>query len=211
MDAHPWWMLFVFGSVWFWALLVVVNIILFACIENTRGFLASFMTLITLCLIQFLGDIPVFPTIFNDPWGFIMWAAVYLGVGTVLSISWFFIYCRRQRRIYDERKEKFCVKHNLQYDAPIPPNFVVRWEKQTYDLETPRPFASKHKEHIYMWIAFWPWRLLWAFLSDFITGVCRRIYESIAGILNSISAYWFAGVEQDFVKPVNPNAEHPEE
>lgn len=197
--AQPWWMLFVFGSVWFWILIAVVNIILFACIENTRGFLASFMTLITLGLVQFLGDIPIFPTIFNDPWGSLMWAGLYLFTGTVLSIAWWFFYCRRQYQKYMEMRDKFCAQHHLNSAEDIPAAFVERWEKRTSGLELP-PLAKDHKEHIYMWIAWWPWRLVWAFLSDFIISICRRIYNGIAGVLRLISEWQFSNVHKDFKK-----------
>jgi hypothetical protein len=98
-----------------------------------------------------------------------------------------------------DMRDKFCAQHHLNPAESIPAAYVERWEKRTSGLELP-PAPSDHKEHIYMWIAFWPWRLVWAFLSDFITGVCRRIYNGIAGVLRSIAAWQFQDVHKDFNK-----------
>jgi hypothetical protein len=207
------WELFMFGSFGFWMLVTIVTIILLYCAENDRGALATLTVIATLCLLNWCGQIPVFAYIWDHPLVVIPGIAAYFLLGTIWGVGKWFFYVKDQREKYDALKLNFIKKENLtiSVDEPIPDDLKALWqttvqgyyEDGRYHSLDVNPKVGRHKMRIYIWIAYWPWSLVWTMINDPVRKIFNRIYKSISGYLQSISDRYFKDTDKDFKKESN--------
>ena len=55
--------------------------------------------------------------------------------------------------------------------------------------------ARENKSRIIMWMAYWPWSLLWTTINDAVKRIYREIYQAIQRLLQGISDSVFKDVK----------------
>ena len=191
--------LFVIGGFWFWTWLTIVTIILFACIEDDRGVTATAMVAVTVLLLCVFGDLSL-SVIWHNPWQTFAGILGYFIVGTGWCIAKWLFYVKDQREKYDELKDKFIINNKLEIAIkdPIPDEHKDNWLRMCHSLEDINPEISRHKDRVYVWIAYWPWSFVWTMINDPVRKILKKIYKNISSSLQAISDYYFKDIKQDF-------------
>lgn len=140
---------FVFGTFWFWAICGLDFLALMIFVNQDKGF-ASFASLIVgIVFLNWIGQIPVFPFMFQNPKIFFMYILGYIIIGVFWSFIKYYFHLLKLREEYNRYKES--------------------------NREWRKPSFKDTAEDITMWMSFWPFSLLWTTLHDF----CIRIFETI--------------------------------
>jgi hypothetical protein len=194
---------FVVGSLWFWLLLVSETILLFVLVEWDQGALATVTFLVTMLLLQFLGNVNLYGYVIGHPWTVVLGAAGYFAVGTLWAIAKWWFYVREQRAWYDELRAAYLRGYRIDAQQAVPEDLQHQWQRcltQAKRSRRPlevRPLAARHKAEILHWMSYWPWSFSWTMLKDPIRKAFLTIYHDIAEHLQKISDRAFQGVEAD--------------
>jgi hypothetical protein len=191
------------GGLGFWSLIAIETILLLCWIEWEYSGLATLSVLVTAAIMQFACHVDMIGYVQANPQIVLYGLLGYFLTGTVWSIMkwWFFV--KGERRRYNEFKAEFLYDNGIK-DGILPDNLKPQFlhDLPTYgsDKIEIRPQVGNHKARIYLWIAYWPWSMLWTIVNDPIRRICREIYEQIKSNLQKISDSVWAGTEQDFVQ-----------
>ncbi len=188
----------VFGGFWFWALCVLLSIILLTCIENKGGIWATLALVVALISLQLWSDVKVFSWVINNPALALLSFVGYFGIGTLWSVGKWWFHVGNIRAKYDARREEFCEANGINPNEAIPANKQAKWQQAIAYLGPIPPSVRRHKTDIYLWIGYWPWSMFWTAFSDVIIAIVRRCYNCIAALLQKISIGRFSGTEGDF-------------
>src|SRR5437764_119826 len=112
--------IFVLGSLWFWLLLFAEAVVLVVLVERDRGTLATLTFVITLALLQFLGDVNLSGYVVHHPWTVVLGAAGYFAVGACWAVVKWWFHVREQRAWYDELRAAFVHAHGLERHSAMP-------------------------------------------------------------------------------------------
>ncbi len=207
--------LFVFGSLWFWALFVPASVLLIWALEGGKSLAAGFLFVVTTSAVLFLGNNEWSAWIMAHPLALLGWAVGYLGIGAVYGVVkwWRFVvfrakaYRREQTRWL--RIERGRVRGDLRVmieaaleTGRLSPQLQREWRdylSQEFRLRTRilQPLAPGHKEQIVCWVAYWPWSGFWTLMNDPIRRLFDRIYDSVAGFLGEISDQVYKGINEE--------------
>lgn len=183
------------GSFWFWVLLVLANILMFASVEKGDSAFATICVIVFFCMLQWWGDIKVFTYVAQNPWLGILYFFEYFAVGTVWFIGKWISYVWSRKRKYNELRQVFCEEKGISPDELIPNNHKAAWDTAKKVLGTIPPKISQHKNDAYMWIAAWPWSFAWTIINDPVRRTIQFIYRKLAGAMQDISNAAFAGTD----------------
>jgi hypothetical protein len=195
--------IFLFGSLWFWLLVIVEGIMVSLLLEWNRGAIATLTFLATLVLLQFLGDVNIYGYAIQHPLLVILGAAGYFALGTLWAIAKWWFYVREQRAWYDELRAAFLRVYGYEPQSAMPEELQHSWQnclasaKKNGQRLVVRPLAARHKADILRWMTYWPWSFTWTMLKDPVRKAFLTIYHNIAEYLQEISDRAFKGVEAD--------------
>lgn len=182
-----------FGTIWFWCLIALVCVLLFAFIDHDNGAGAT-VTLIVFAFVQQLfGDFKVFNYVKENPLHTAKWVALYFVAGTLWSIAKWWFYVRTQREDYDEKKRRYLDRNDVDGDV-IPSSLKRGWA----DFAPEKPSAANNKEKILRWMSFWPWSALWTLINDPIKKLFKAIYKRLQNLYQRIVDHVWKGTEADF-------------
>ncbi len=196
--------LFMVGTFWFWALLAVVTVLMFICTEFEKGGWATISVLGTLALLNFCGDVPVLSYIWNHPITILLGVLGYFALGTGWAVVKWWFYVKDQLWHYNELKGEFIKENKLEIKVNQAIVGVemqnkwadyLRWHDRSIDIH---PQINKHKMAVYIWIAYFPFSLIWTLINDPVRKICRRIYHAIADTLQAMSDSIWSGTKGDF-------------
>jgi hypothetical protein len=195
--------IFLVGSLWFWVLLVVETVLVLVLLEWDQGTAATLTFLVTLLLLQFMGDVNICGYVVRHPLTVALGAAGYFALGTLWAFARWWFYVREQRGGYDELRAAFLRVHRLEPQSAMPEGLQHQWQrclarakKNGRRLDV-RPLAAAHKVDILRWMSYWPWSSSWTMLQDPVRKAFLAIYHNIAEHLQEISDRAFQGVEAD--------------
>lgn len=207
--------LFAYGTLWFWLLIVVASIILFACTEFERGALATVTVVVAILVVHIWGGKILLTKVAEHPWRTLEYAGIYLVIGTLWGISKWYSFVRRARRKFDEALDLFREHWKLPGTVDSYRSRTHRHDMGTKDLRSEeevfkdawksvvsdgayrtisfeyKPDPKKHKERILIWMTYWPWSFLWTMLND----PFKAAYHRILGLLKRISEGAFRDVD----------------
>jgi hypothetical protein len=109
----------------------------------------------------------------HHPWQTLLYVAGYFVVGGVWSIvKWWFVETARFREAKDEFERR-------QFPRDQWAEFVAK-----------RKTAVRvHTEDFAVWIAFWPFNLVWTVLDDPVRRLVKRIAAELRGVYQRITDY----------------------
>ena len=186
---------FIFGSISFWALIGIETILLFLLTvgEDDIWLTPATVSLIAvLALLQFVGKVPVFQTIVENPKAAFGWAGLYVLAGVVWMVAKWYLFVKAKIRKYQQEvRDEFVRENNLKNGEEIPAILKPLMEKAIQDKlgygSCEAPQVSEHKEQLFTWFAFWPASGIWTIINDPITRLFNSIYHQLRGALQAIS------------------------
>jgi hypothetical protein len=193
----------VFGSFWFWTVVVAEVVLLIGLVEWNKGPLATLSLLATLALLHLFGDLNIAGYVIAHPWTVLAGVGAYFLAGTAWSVAKWWLYVREQRGRYDELRTDFCLEHGLT-EGRIDGQLAEEWSQRLQaehvrgrKIEVP-PLVREHKGDILRWMTYWPFSLVWTVLDDPVRKTFQMIYRHLQERLQAIADRAFAGVEADF-------------
>lgn len=203
--------LFVFGSIWFWALVAVEIIILFCCVEWENGIGATISVAVFMTILYFMGGMDFITYIKDNPWNIVIGAASYIVLGIMWGIVKWYLFVKDQLDDYEELKVKWLEEHHrITNTKVVPANLREEWKsylsrgqfRAWNDKRPPitgvAPDPKKHADKIIRWMTFWVISLIWSIVNDFVKRIFKEIYKRIAGALYTMSLRAFSRTKQDF-------------
>ncbi len=199
--------LFVFGSMFFWALCVLEVILLFTFTENENGFGATMSLLLFGAALQWMGDVNIIGFIKDHPMHILAGFVAYLILGTLTGILKWRGLVRERTDQLNEAWAKFLTDQKLPADTKILPSDDLKkaWSRialenkhdkgGNYKLEE-TPLVSRNKARIMRWMSLWPVVAIWWVIDDFVKGIFRTIYRNIANYLQEMANAMFAKHKQ---------------
>ena len=202
------------GTFWFWLLISIELIVLFAFIANESGTGAA-LSVFTLCTFLYLfGGVNIVAYVGAHPLESVGWIAGYLVLGVGWAVLKWYFFVKERLREYKKLRVEFLTTHKQDITKPVPEELKEKWvdcltrqgwarygDWKVFEggkrLVRIIPQASRNKARIMRWIAWWPVSLVWSVISDWVVEILQRIYERIAGVLQRIADAIFEDVEDD--------------
>jgi len=201
--------LFVFGTFWFWMLVVVELIVLFAFIDNESGIGASLSVLTFGALLQWFGNVDIIQYIKSYPLFILSCAGAYFALGAVWGVVKWWIFCRDRLEDYEEARDSFLKENKVPAGTKVVPvELRLDWKrklKSSYRTQglAEVPQVRTHKAKIMNWMTFWVISIIWSFINDFVKRIFRTIYQRLSSFLQGISDKMFGSVKDDLEMPVD--------
>lgn len=176
--------LFIWGTFWFWTLIIAgfITVTYFVEKERANGWGALLTALGLGVVLFFLGSRDPISNgvlyMLHHPMNIILVLLGYFVVGTVWSVvKWFFFLKRKVREFEDSTSD-----YKFNEDGTLKDNYT--------------PKAREHRSSILLWMSWWPFSALWTLLND----PFRQAFEWIADVLEQtfdrMAASAFSGVKK---------------
>ena len=196
-----WYLFFVVGGWWFFALCGLAVVLLFLAVETDSPFWAALTLGGYFAALALLGDFNVLDWLQAHPWKALTYAGAFFGIGTVWSVAKWWFYVRERRDDYNQKKLKFIKRHNLglKVTDAIPEDKLLEYDGWIGSMRigVARPDPSAHKSRIMTWMVYWPWSMLWTLINDPIKKLFKAIYARIEGVYERISDRLFGDVDAE--------------
>lgn len=166
--------LFLFGTFWFWALIVVSLIITVRLVEtfDPHEVWAGFTILITLVLLAIFGNWEFFKNILifiqDNPLIIVGYVLIYIIIGIGWSFFKWYAYLRKKRDYYRE--------HN--FKDPKIPGF------------------KENVSRIVSWMMYWPFSALWTLTHNLFRDVFNFLTEQLRGAYEKVTKNVFKEFEK---------------
>jgi len=160
--------LFIVGTFWFWALIVVSFTILVCLSEEASPGWATGVAIATALILQFFGNVPIFTWLRHNPKEFIFSLFLYLLAGVVYSIGKWSVFIKKK------------AKKDFAYSKK--PSTVM---------------VDEHSDRIIGWMVFWPWNAAWTLLNDPIRWAFESIFEKTKALFQRIADKAYQRAAQD--------------
>jgi hypothetical protein len=184
--------IFIIGSFWFWALIVVATILLFVYDHVESGLGSTIVLLVSFACLQWLGNVDLLGTIISHPWKISGAVIMYFIAGMIWGTFRWYLFCM------DIREQYLKLKENWDLERKSHPE-LLPWEdyvRRMISTEIP-PKAYKHKATIIRHMSYWLVDIIWWCVSDFVVRICKIIYQHISAFLQKISDRVFADIIND--------------
>lgn len=182
-----------FGTIGFWLFTAASIIGMLTFINFQKGAAATFVAVITILGFQFYSGIDIFGHIKAHPWSLATWGGAYAVCGIATGVFKWWRFVRNNRAKYLEAKAEFIADGKSLNDWPryrdAGDYHAIRF--------TFEPAARRHKAAITMWMTYWPLVLVWTVINDPVRKFFNWVYDSVTGLLESISKNAFKDVDDD--------------
>lgn len=197
--------MFLLGSFWFWALLLIATVAVTILSNTDYPALALVCVVVTFALLQFCGN--------ADPVGYLWHHPLILGMIAIpyvpLAVSWSFfkwrVYVEEKDHEYKLFRAQFLRDNNVTDTSRIPDELLEKWGSKVIGryngIANVKPLAIEHKSMIVQWMAFFPFSVAWWLCNDFFREIFNHIYYRLNAWYQAVVDNIFAGVEDDFRKP----------
>ena len=190
---------FVFGSIAFWLLLLIVSLVIVWQVEGDEvgGGLAIFTMLIMLAALEYMSDVKALSYIYEHPLEILKWFCVYVIIGIAWSFAkwaWaLYKVSEYAQKLYDEFNKE-SGKKDQSWAMFIKHSFNFRYYAHIYIGGELPPQASYNKKRLVFWAMYWPWSLIWTLLGDWITELFERLIDFLTGLYQRVSNYIFRNI-----------------
>ncbi len=191
------------GSLWFFIFVLAEIFFLFLCVSKENGVGALVSIVLFLLGIHFFSDVDVLELIVNNKISLCIVLLCYV----LLSVPWgifrWSLFCKDCVEKYNEYKQVFLKKHNVDGDK-VPPELQKEWKEyinwNSLSSLARSPKVSEHKARIIRSMSLWLIDMCWFLVGDLVVRLWNMIYRRIAAYLQNISDHIFAksGIKEDF-------------
>lgn len=193
-------MLFAIGTLWFWVLLGIVTIVLFAAVEAERVGFATLAMIAFFGLLSWQGDFSLVGSAAEHPGLAVLAALGYLAVGALWSVGKWWFYVKGLRRKLIDAKERFCRDNGIVWQGPertpIPDAKREDWERVIGYSGLKKPSVGRNRWRIMSWMAYWPWSMTWTVINDPVRKIFRRIFDRLRAVYQRIADSAYKGFDE---------------
>jgi hypothetical protein len=190
---------------WFWAVLVIVILLLTTSAINEEGFWAATMSFMLLALA--FSKWPAICAFLSSPVIAVTAIIAYFTIGAMWGVFKWKLYVDMVYNICVSNRENFLryrklpndylqnnpkadvIGHYIEYMRNnIPGKYVPHDINTIEELNNSLvPIASNNSYSIIIWITYWPISAIWFVVSDLFTEIGKAIYRNLAQIFQSVS------------------------
>lgn len=190
-------------SLWFWIFFLATSgCIIFSIADadiqdkDAGGGLATVIIIATILFLQYIAKTDIFSYVGAHPGEILAWGAGYAATGVGWSLAKWFFFLLNQKEKYQEKKAEYLQDNAYPTEKDIPAN---RRADFTHILSQygRKPLVRDNKKRIIVWMMYWPWSILWTFISDFMRKFFNHLYHLLHDTYQNISDHVWSGVEQD--------------
>ena len=202
--------LLTFGSLWFWAGLLIPAILLVIFVDRKSASGAFFTVLLVIVLWVAFGDKRLVPWVIHHPLRDAEYVGGYFLVGIIWGFVKWFLYVLGIRDDYETYRAEWVEKYGPIDESLFPPSSYNNQARTSQPMTKRQMFvsnvgshlqppkAARHKGEIIFWMSYWPFSAVWTIIHDPITRLYRFIYHRIAVVFDGISRSMFKKYEGDF-------------
>lgn len=191
----------------FWPLTVVALIIILACEETERDFLA-FATLCAYLFVawKFMG-LDWIGYAREHTGQMLLIILGYFVAGLIWAVVKWVLYVIKMRSLYRELKCNFLKQKKVEGEE-IPAEYKDAWKDffersksrgyREESIPATAPRISDHKARFARWMTYWPMSMIWTVLADLVKDLFNAIFEAVKGGMQSISDKIYGDTTKDF-------------
>lgn len=201
------------ASFFFFPVLIVAFIVLWAVVEHDELGWSVFISLIMGTLFYF--KFPQVSEFMSHPTNIVMVIGLYIVIGIGWGFTKWMLTLRKVRSKFIAFRDNYIEQNKFkpgyfntankpdtedvaQFIRDISLNFMIRGDKGGKTLEQVilaiRPLAERHKASIILWIAYWPLSIIWFIVSDMLSEIAEAIYNTVATAFQKISDRMFSNL-----------------
>lgn len=221
----PFYPLIQLNSFWAWFLIGSTILVVFACSENDHYGWANSVMLALLAVLVCFGSVNLVAWAFLNPMRITTGIVAYVIVGIVFTVFYWYFYVINNRTKYNNIKREFLDDKGITGDE-IPDTLKRDWlgvlagdrindhvdiNKVKKELRMPlvysseysnrkvvvNPAARYHKAMLLAAVEFWPGKLFWMLLDDFVKRFYNFLYNCMINMLDSISNKLWGDLKND--------------
>lgn len=195
------------GLFW-WVLVILASIAVISSLEHDAPGWATTSIIGAGVVVWYFSDFTKRYTIDLSWRNVLTFIIVYAVIGVLWSFGKWYIELHSRRGSWHEAIRQFRHEKNISNDIEVkktypglgswlsvtPPftQFVRSRANGAYEV-TVRPLPNRKRNIARM--AYWPWSMFWTLVDDFVWGVFRWIYDTVAGGYNAMSRHVFRGID----------------
>lgn len=192
-----------FGTIGFWAFLIVVLFWTAVLIDTKHSAIATAVLVATVWAICVASKFSMFKFILIHPLAFSACLVGYLLLGATWSLAKWYLFLRKGLNEYDNKKASFLEKKGAYFLTTETAKEFLRTNSSPLT-----PSAADYKSILVGWIAYWPFSLA----SQLTRGIWESAYELLQSTYQKIANKAFSKVIADRVlakkEPNNFSSSH---
>ena len=172
--------LFLGFNIWFWSLFII-EILSLTFLVETENPIASWVSIILfIFLLWWLGNIPVWQWIKNNPLTLFKYFGYYIGLGIIWSFCKYYFLLKATQRSIEKYKDCW---YKMKDDEKVHYNsFNEYFIRNDYKYGSNVSFKKTNTKFIF-WAMFWPTSCLWTLLNDPLRKIFNYlIYDLFIGM-----------------------------
>jgi hypothetical protein len=188
----------------FWLVSLVVFGVFIALTENEHWGWASTLLVSVFGGLWLLGIFNIYRFALEHPGTLFFWIGAYIVTGIVYGAIKWYVFCRKQRKKYNEAKADFMkARHATEFTSELKVEWTEKLRNQDnrYDrykvVSVEFPKWQDNIEKIINWMYLWPFSIFGMILTDFVREVWEHLCEWMGGVYDSIAKSVWSGVEND--------------
>lgn len=206
----PWNELFMYGTVWFWGLVLIEICLLCLFVEIEHGIGATFSLVVFATILYFLGQVDFITYIKDHPLHILGMLGLFFLIGTLWGIGKWWMYVRDRLEDYEDHKAEWLERKGRKGLKVVPDDLKKAWKDEIENqnryssaskmkITAAAPSVRDHKAKIMRWMAFWPVSMIWSVINDLVKRIFKSIYYHVAVSLQKISDRLYKSTAADFV------------
>lgn len=188
--------LFVAGAIGFWIVVVAVNIALLFFTEYIQPGWATCTMIGVLVFLYYTKTFDAIKYAVQHPWDLVLYVLIYLAVGAGWGVIKWYFYLLKSRDKYQEFRRKWLDSKRIK-GTDIPDNLKEEWARNSASYGIKIPQAINNKDRIILWMAYWPWSVIWTALDDVVKRAFERIYSMFGKLYDRMTASVFREFKDD--------------
>ncbi len=169
-----------FSGAWFAIFMLAFIVIGIIANEMDSFWMGAATLLIGLVGMQFLFAVPVWASIFANPLMLLLYAAVYVAIGSIYTGMWSWPNYIREHE--DRIKMSYGEYRNRNKRDGIEVTFDDFLDSGSYDYK-----ASNHKDRLAAWVLMWPFGLLWDLMHRPARWIWNTVYSGLGRVFEDVS------------------------
>ncbi len=215
--------IFVFGSIWFWGLVLVASMLVIWALEYENWRWAGGALLTLIALIVLLGNLWIIPWLYHNPWWFAAIVAGYFAIGVPWGFVKCYLFLKEVARSHWEQFEDW--GRELLERQELPPGIgradletaikdrnmttaiKIQWVKfvkrygmgRGFEHRIVPPLDAELHQMMVAWGSFWPWSAVWTIINDPVRKAFSYIFDVLGG--------WRRAMVARIFRDITPNLE----
>lgn len=197
---------FVFGTMWFWALIILFIMFEMAFVVNERSTESFILFIAFVLLLVLFGDFQPWIYLKANPIMALVFAGGYVVSGCLTAFLKWIMFNKRIIKKYNNLRDKFMIANGLAAHSHIPESLKDSWKSKLHaswdntELKNAIfPLLIKdYKSNFVYWASYWPFVLFWTVFEQLFIKLWENLMLFCSGMFNKASAWIWRGVKSDF-------------